>query len=53
MEEVIYLVSRSPRNKISEIHRLESTADLLPALDRLHELIQLMQGGFFLTEKLV
>lgn len=51
-EEVISLVSRSPRNKISEVYRLESTTDLLPALDRLHELIQLMQGNI-LPEKLV
>ncbi|XP_038557671.1 polycystic kidney disease protein 1-like 2 isoform X2 [Micropterus salmoides] len=43
-EEVISLVSRSARNKMSEIPRLESTADLFPALDRVHEFIQLMQG---------
>ncbi|XP_044062213.1 polycystic kidney disease protein 1-like 2 [Siniperca chuatsi] len=43
-EEVISLVSRSTRNKMSEMHRLESTADLFPALDRVHEFIQLMQG---------
>ncbi|XP_056881813.1 polycystic kidney disease protein 1-like 2 [Takifugu flavidus] len=43
-EEVISWVSRSARNKLSDVHRLESTADLLPALDRLHEFIQLMQG---------
>lgn len=29
---------------MSNIYNLESTADLLPALDKLHELIQLMQG---------
>lgn len=29
---------------MSGIYKLESTADLLPALDKLHELIQLMQG---------
>ncbi|XP_053279260.1 polycystic kidney disease protein 1-like 2 [Pleuronectes platessa] len=43
-EEVISLVSKSPRNKISETSRLESTADLLSSLDRVHEFIQLMQG---------
>ncbi|XP_039984198.1 polycystic kidney disease protein 1-like 2 isoform X7 [Xiphias gladius] len=43
-EDVISLVSRSPRNKMSEMHRLESTTDLCPALDRVHEFIQLMQG---------
>lgn len=37
-------MSRSARNKLSEIDRLESTADLLPALNQLHEFIQLMQG---------
>lgn len=41
---MISWVSRSARNKLSDVHRLESTADLLPALDRLHEFIQLMQG---------
>lgn len=30
---------------MSNIYQLESTADLLPALDNLHELIQLMQGN--------
>ncbi|XP_072237414.1 polycystin-1-like protein 2 [Leuresthes tenuis] len=43
-EEVLSLVSRSPRNKMSEMLCLESTADLCPALDRLHILIQHMQG---------
>ncbi|CAK6973388.1 polycystic kidney disease protein 1-like 2 [Scomber scombrus] len=43
-EEVISWVSRSQRNKMSEMHRLESTADLYPALDRVHEFIQLIQG---------
>ncbi|KAF1392766.1 hypothetical protein PFLUV_G00031470 [Perca fluviatilis] len=43
-EKVISLVSSSPRNKMSEMPRLESTADLYPALDRVHEFIQLMQG---------
>ncbi|XP_051236275.1 polycystic kidney disease protein 1-like 2 [Dicentrarchus labrax] len=42
--EVISLVSRSPRNKMSEMPRLESTTDLGPALDRVHEFIQFMQG---------
>lgn len=41
---MISLVGRSARNKISDVHRLEATADLLPALDSLHEFIQLMQG---------
>ncbi|XP_034437184.1 polycystic kidney disease protein 1-like 2 [Hippoglossus hippoglossus] len=43
-EEVISLVSKSPRNKISETSRLESTADLCSSLDRVHDFIQLMQG---------
>ncbi|XP_070825753.1 polycystin-1-like protein 2 [Chaetodon trifascialis] len=43
-QEVISLVSRSARNKMSEMHRLESSTDLCPALDRVHEFIQLMQG---------
>uniref|UniRef100_UPI003AAB5C42 polycystin-1-like protein 2 n=1 Tax=Centroberyx gerrardi TaxID=166262 RepID=UPI003AAB5C42 len=43
-EELVYLLSRSPRNKMSELGRLESASDLCPALDRVHELIQLMQG---------
>lgn len=45
-EEVNSWVSRSARNKLPDMHRLESTADLLPALDKLHEFIQLMQGDF-------
>ncbi|XP_069385333.1 polycystin-1-like protein 2 [Paralichthys olivaceus] len=43
-EEVISLVSKSPRNKISETSRLESTADLCSSLDRVHDFLQLMQG---------
>ncbi|XP_073320377.1 polycystin-1-like protein 2 [Pagrus major] len=43
-EEMICMLSRSPRNKFSEVNRLESPADLCPALDRVHEFIQLMQG---------
>ncbi|KAF7654897.1 hypothetical protein LDENG_00063320 [Lucifuga dentata] len=43
-EEMLFLVSKSQRNKISELHRLESSSDLFPALDRVHDLIQLMQG---------
>lgn len=39
------MVSASPRNKMSEMHRLESAGDLFPALDRMHEFIQLMQGS--------
>nr|XP_040021045.1 polycystic kidney disease protein 1-like 2 [Gasterosteus aculeatus aculeatus] len=42
--EVISSVSSSPRNKMSDMHRLESTTDLCLALDRVHEFIQLMQG---------
>lgn len=45
------MVSKSQRNKMSEMHRLESTADLCPALDRVHEFIQLMQGHFFINVK--
>ncbi|XP_034384503.1 polycystic kidney disease protein 1-like 2 [Cyclopterus lumpus] len=43
-EEVISSVSSSPRNKMSDMHRLESTTDLGLALDRVNEFIQLMQG---------
>ncbi|KAM8876289.1 polycystin-1-like protein 2 [Synchiropus picturatus] len=43
-EEVISLVSRSPRNRMSEMKRLESVSDLDFALDRLHDLILLIQG---------
>ncbi|TKS70244.1 Polycystic kidney disease protein 1-like 2 PC1-like 2 protein [Collichthys lucidus] len=43
-EEILSMVSASPRNKMSEMHRLESAGDLFPALDRMHEFIQLMQG---------
>ncbi|XP_062417998.1 polycystin-1-like protein 2 [Pungitius pungitius] len=43
-EEVISSVSSSPRNKMSDMHRLESTTDLCLALDRVHEFIHLMQG---------
>ncbi|XP_056232679.1 polycystic kidney disease protein 1-like 2 [Seriola aureovittata] len=43
-EEVISLMSKSPRNKMSGTNTLESTTDLCPALDRVHEFIQLMQG---------
>ncbi|XP_030269688.1 polycystic kidney disease protein 1-like 2 [Sparus aurata] len=43
-QEMIDVLSKSPRNKISEVNRLESAADLCPALDRVHEFIQLMQG---------
>lgn len=42
---MIYLMSKSERNKMPEMHRLETSADLLPALDRMHGLIQLMQGS--------
>ncbi|KAK1891842.1 Polycystic kidney disease protein 1-like 2 [Dissostichus eleginoides] len=43
-EEVISMMSISPRNKMSETHRLESTSDLRYALDTVHDFIQLMQG---------
>ncbi|KAI3377578.1 hypothetical protein L3Q82_008747, partial [Scortum barcoo] len=43
-EEVISMVSRSQRNKMTVTNRLESTADLFPALDSVHGFIQLMQG---------
>ncbi|XP_032363993.1 polycystic kidney disease protein 1-like 2 [Etheostoma spectabile] len=43
-EKVISLVSSNPKNKMSEMHRLESTTDLYLALERVHEFIQLMQG---------
>ncbi|TNN80531.1 Polycystic kidney disease protein 1-like 2 [Liparis tanakae] len=46
MEEVITSVSSSPRNKMSEMQRLETTTDLSLALDRLHDFIHLMQGSF-------
>ncbi|XP_056268726.1 polycystic kidney disease protein 1-like 2 [Pseudoliparis swirei] len=44
MEEVIISVSSSPRNKMPEMQRLETTTDLSLALDRVHDFIQLMQG---------
>ncbi|XP_047437020.1 polycystic kidney disease protein 1-like 2 [Mugil cephalus] len=43
-EEVIFLVSQSRRNKMSNVSQLETTADLWPALDKVHEFLQLMQG---------
>ncbi|XP_077420923.1 polycystin-1-like protein 2 isoform X2 [Vanacampus margaritifer] len=43
-EEVVSLVSRSQRNKMAQMYRLESTADLFSALSRVHEFIHLMQG---------
>ncbi|KAK5874078.1 hypothetical protein PBY51_019056 [Eleginops maclovinus] len=43
-EEVISMISISPRNMMSEVHRLESTSDLRYALDMVHDFIQLMQG---------
>ncbi|XP_076739560.1 polycystin-1-like protein 2 [Maylandia zebra] len=44
VEQIISLASKSPRNKMLEMHRLESVVDLFSALDRLNELIQHMQG---------
>ncbi|XP_029904166.1 polycystic kidney disease protein 1-like 2 [Myripristis murdjan] len=43
-EELVNLLSKSKRNQMSELSGLESASDLRPALDRVHELIQLMQG---------
>ncbi|KAM8893905.1 polycystin-1-like protein 2 isoform 2-T2 [Spinachia spinachia] len=43
-QEVISSVSSSPRNNLSDMHRLESTTDLGLALARVHEFIHLMQG---------
>ncbi|XP_074522616.1 polycystin-1-like protein 2 [Halichoeres trimaculatus] len=43
-EEVISLLSRSPRNKISQVGTLECGDDLGPALEKMHEFIQIMQG---------
>ncbi|XP_061924740.1 polycystin-1-like protein 2 [Entelurus aequoreus] len=43
-EEVIFLVRRSQRNKMEKMHSLESLTDLCPALNRVHELIHVMQG---------
>ncbi|XP_034536415.1 polycystic kidney disease protein 1-like 2 [Notolabrus celidotus] len=43
-EEMISLLSRSQRNKISAVGTLECGTDLCPALEKVHEFIQLMQG---------
>lgn len=43
-QEVITMVSQSPRNKICLSSQMESSADLCPALENVHEFIQLMQG---------
>ncbi|KAM7014913.1 polycystin-1-like protein 2 [Tautogolabrus adspersus] len=43
-QEVISLLSRSPRNKMPEVGTLEGSADLYPALEKVHEFIQHMQG---------
>ncbi|KAK5935391.1 hypothetical protein CgunFtcFv8_020758 [Champsocephalus gunnari] len=43
-EEMISMMSISPKNKMSETHRLETTSDLSYALDMVHDFIQLMQG---------
>ncbi|KAK7913234.1 hypothetical protein WMY93_013445 [Mugilogobius chulae] len=43
-EEMITMVSQSPRNKMSLSNHLESSSDLCPALENVHEFIQLMQG---------
>ncbi|XP_078800525.1 polycystin-1-like protein 2 isoform X2 [Oryzias latipes] len=44
IEELLYLLSMSPRNKVSGMVGLESAADLGPALQRVHDLIHYMQG---------
>ncbi|XP_036065860.1 polycystic kidney disease protein 1-like 2 isoform X2 [Oryzias melastigma] len=44
IEEVLYLLSMSPRNKVSGVIGLESAADFGPALQRVHDLIHYMQG---------
>lgn len=38
------MASQSPRNKICASSRLESSTDLCPALENVHEFIQIMQG---------
>ncbi|XP_015239735.1 PREDICTED: polycystic kidney disease protein 1-like 3 [Cyprinodon variegatus] len=43
-EHLISLVSMNPRNKMSETLKLEASCDLVPALERLHILIQYIQG---------
>lgn len=43
-QEVITIMSQSPRNKVCQSSQLESSADLCPALENVHEFIQLMQG---------
>ncbi|XP_051919019.1 polycystic kidney disease protein 1-like 2 isoform X1 [Hippocampus zosterae] len=43
-DEVLSLLSRSLRNKMAQMYRLESITDLFAALKRVHELIHLMQG---------
>ncbi|XP_060892627.1 polycystin-1-like protein 2 [Labrus mixtus] len=42
--DVISWLSKSPRNKMPEVGILESSADLYPALAKVHEFIQHMQG---------
>ncbi|XP_017296730.1 polycystic kidney disease protein 1-like 2 [Kryptolebias marmoratus] len=43
-DEMISLLSMSPKNKMLEMPGLESSSDLLPAVDRIHIFIQQMQG---------
>ncbi|XP_035986669.1 polycystic kidney disease protein 1-like 2 [Fundulus heteroclitus] len=43
-ELMISLLSMNPRNKLSEMPRLEASNDLSPALDRIHIFIQNIQG---------
>ncbi|XP_061598114.1 polycystin-1-like protein 2 isoform X2 [Cololabis saira] len=44
IEEIISLLGMSPRNKMHETFKLESSADLCPALDRVHDFLRCMQG---------
>nr|XP_057933996.1 polycystin-1-like protein 2 [Doryrhamphus excisus] len=43
-EKVLFLVSRSQRNKMEKTHILESATDLCTALNKIHELIHTIQG---------
>ncbi|XP_029950415.1 polycystic kidney disease protein 1-like 2 [Salarias fasciatus] len=43
-DEVISMMSKSPRNKALEMSSLQSTADLLNCLDRVNTFVQAMQG---------
>ncbi|CAN9507150.1 unnamed protein product [Ophioblennius macclurei] len=43
-DEMISLMSKSPRNSVLEIGSLQSTTDLLMCLDRVNSFVQAMQG---------